>query len=859
MSLTLPAGARPRSTRPVAVTFALRELASGLRGFYIFLACIALGVASIAGVGSFARGLVDGLGREGRVILGGDLSATLVQREATAAERAFLEASGARIGTVATLRAMARSGDGQTALVEAKAVDATYPQVGTLTFDPPQDRAAALDPVDGRFGAAADTALMARLNLKIGDTLRIGEQTFVVRATLVNEPDKLAGGIGFGPRLMVSEAGLRATGLLQPGSLIRWHYRLTMPPSASVDADARAFATRLQAQFPDAGFEVRTRTNASPQLARNIERFTQFLTLVGLTALLVGGVGVANAVKSYLDRKRDSIATLKALGATGGRVFGIFLVHVMVIGAIGVGIGLAVGAALPFVVAWIVADILPVPIEPSIYPSQLGLSFVYGMLTALAFAIWPLGRAHDVPVSALFRDHVAPERRFPRWRYIIATVLAVAALAALSVVTAYDRRIAMAFLAAAAGVFLLLRLVAFLVMWIAARVPRPRGTELRMAVANMHRPGALTPTVVLSLGLGLSLLVTLGQIGANLRQQLTDSLPERAPAFFFVDIPNADTARFDSFVQQQAGGGTYNRVPMMRGRIVSVNGVDAADIKAQPNVNWVLRGDRGVTYAAAPPEGSSVVRGEWWAADYSGPPLVSFDQEIADGLGLNLGDRIVVNVLGRNIEARVANVRSIDWRTIGINFVMVFSPNTFRGAPHTHLATLTPPPGTTTQQEIAVVRAVADAFPSVATVRVKDALEAVNRVVADLNAAIRGASAVALIAAVLVLAGALAAGNRQRIYDAVILKTVGATRGRLIYAFVLEYGLIGLATALCGVLAGSLSAYFVVTGVMNLTFTWMPWAALTAAFGALVVTIVLGLIGTWTVLGQKPAPILRSR
>ena len=841
----------------LALRFAARELRGGLRGFYVFIACIALGVMAIAGIGSVAAGLADGLAREGRVILGGDLAFSLSLREAGADERAFLDRRG-QVSLAATLRAMARAEDGRTALVEVKAVDAAYPLYGEAALDPPQPLAAVLAQRDGAFGAAADPALLARLDLKPGARIMVGAAPIEIRAALTSEPDKLAGGIGFGPRLLISEAALRATGLLQPGSVVRWHYRLRLPDNDATDTGVRAVTAAAQAQLPEAGWEVRSRSNASPALERNVERFTQYLTLVGLTALLVGGVGVANAVKGHLDRRREVIATLKAVGATGSRVFRIYLTQVLVLAALGALPGLAIGAALPFLIAWGFGAVLPLPIAPAVHPGELALALLYGLLTAAAFALWPLGRAHDVPVSALFRDEVANERHWPRRPYIIATALVGCALASVAVELAYDRRIAAMFVGAAVAVFVLLRLVAALLMLVARRLPRPRSPVVRLALANIHRPGAVTPSVVLSLGLGVAVLVTVIAIDGNLQRQFLAALPDKAPSFYFIDIPAAEADRFDAFVHARAPRATLERVPMLRGRIVAAKGVAAEDLKPSPDASWALQSDRGITYGDEVPAGSRLIAGQWWAPDYQGPPLVSLEKRIADGVGLALGDQVTVNVLGRNLTATVANLRTVDWQSLGINFVMVFSPATFRAAPHTHIATLTYPGGGTSEEEAGLLKAMADAFPAVTTVRVREALDSIGHIVTNLALAIRGASVLTLLVAVLVLGGALAAGHRHRVYDAVILKTVGATRMRLLSAYALEYLALGLATALFGVAAGSAAAALIITKVMNLPFAWLPGSLLTAAAGAVAATVLLGLVGTFTALGQKPASVLRN-
>ena len=843
--------------RWLPLRFAMRELRGGLHGFYVFIACIALGSMAIASVGSLAASLADGLAREGRVILGGDLAFTLIQREAAPAEREFLQAHG-QVSSAATMRAMARTSAGQATLVEMKAVDGAYPLFGEALLDPPGPLANALAQRDGVFGAVADPTLMARLELKPGARIAIGNANIEIRAALASEPDKLAGGIGFGPRLLVSQDALRATGLLQPGSLVRWHYRLRLPNNDASDAAAKAISAQARTQLPEAGWDIRGRSNASPQLERNVERFTQFLTIVGLTALLVGGVGVGNGVKSHLDRRRETIATMKALGASGRRIFTIYLTQVLLLALLGGAIGVTIGAVLPFVVSWTFGAIIPLPIVPALHPAELFLALIYGMLTALVFALWPLGRAHDVPVAELFRDMVAPQPRRPRKRYVAFTAIAVSVLATLAVLLAYDRRVAIIYVATAAGVFLLLRVVASLLMLVARRAPRVSATGLRMAIANIHRPSALTPTIVLSLGLGITLLVTVIEIDGNLSRQFANELPAKAPSFYFLDIPADQAEPFGNFVRAQAPAAKLEDVPMLRGRIISAGGTPAENIKPKDEAVWVLQSDRGLTYSNQIPAGSHLVEGQWWAPNYNGPPLVSFEKRIADGLGLKLGEPVTVNVLGRNITATIANMRAVDWETLGINFVMVFSPNSFRGAPHTHLATLTYPGGSSVAQEAAVIRAVAENFPMVTSVRVKDALEAVGSIIGNLLLAIRGASAITLIAAVLVLGGALAAGHRYRVYDAVILKTLGATRLRLLTAYCIEYLLIGGATALFGVIAGSLASWLIVTQLMHLPFTWLPWPALAAALGAVVVTVTLGLAGTYAALGQKPASVLRN-
>lgn len=836
---------------PLAIRLALRDFRGGLNGFFTLLACLTLGLMTIVGVGSITRSLSHGLVEKGRVILGGDLSFDLIQREATSDELRVLASHG-RVSRVALMRAMARRADGEAALIEIKAVDAAYPTAGTIGLAPLQKLPDVLALRDGAYGVAADSTLAARLDLKPGDRFMVGSATFAFRAVLTSEPDKLAAGIGFGPRVIMSETALRATRLLQPGALVRWLYRVSLGAGETPEA-ARAAVRKA---LPSAGFEIRTWKNVSPEFSRDLNRFSQFLVLVGLSALLIGGVGVANGVASFVERKTPTIATLKALGASGFFVFGLMLTEVMAMALLGMAAGIALGVLLPFALNAAFAASLPFPFAPKIFPQEIGAGLVYGLLTVLAFALLPLGRAHDVPVSALFRDEVAPQERRLKRFYLVMFGLAVLGLAVSIVAFAPNQKLALIFLGAALGAFVLLRGAAALIARAAKKV-RPRNMELRLAVANLHRPGALTPVIVLSLGLGLTLVVTLALIDGNLHQLFRDRTGT-VPDFFFLGIEKQQTPAFRDFVLADSAGGKIELVPMLRGRIVRLNGTPAENAKVSSDTSWVLQGDRGISFSSNVPAGSRLVAGTWWPRDYAGPAEVSMASDIAAGLGLKLGDQLSVNVLGREITARLVNLRKVDWTNLGINFVLVFTPATFQGAPYSNLATLTfaTPPTEATERRL--VRDVAKAYPDVVSLRVKDSLEAVRQVVDELSAGVRGTAGIALIAATLVLAGALAAGQRARLYDVIVLKVLGATRWRLLAALICEFGLIGAATAVFGVVAGSAAALAVVRLVMKLDFIWLWPQALAAALLTLVAAIVLGVAGTWRSLGQKPARFLRN-
>lgn len=834
----------------LAIRLALREMRGGLRGFRIFLACLALGVAAIAGVGSLSSAIFEGLRAEGRSLIGGDIELRLTHRPASGAEREWLALRG-ELSSIASMRAMARALPGSArTLVELKAVDDVYPLFGEMRTRPDRPLGELLGRRDGLPGALVEANLLTRLGVQPGDRLQVGDATFAIAGVIEREPDRGTEAFALGPRLMVAAEALAGTGLVQTGSLIYWTYRLRLPQGS----DAQAVIAQIRTAFPDAGWRIRDVAGGTPALRQWIERITLFLTLIGLTALLVGGVGVGNAVKSYLDGRTETIATLKCLGAPSRTVFLVYLVQVMLLACVGIAIGLAAGALVPQALGQFFADRLPVPPDFGFYPAPLFLAGCYGLLTALVFTLWPLARAQDVPAAGLFRQLVAPERAWPRPLPLALLILSVAALVAVAIMTASDRRFAIGFVAGAAGSFLVLRLSAFLLVQAVRRAGRPRRPALRLALANLHRPGAATASVVLSLGLGLTLLVAIALVQGNLDRQVQEQLPEEAPAFFFIDIQSDQVAEFDRLVAAVPGAGEIQRVPSLRGRIARVNGLPADRLEVGQDSRWALRGDRGLTYAGVLPEGSSLVAGEWWPADYAGPPLISLDARIAADFGIGVGDRLSVNVLGREIEATIANLRRIDWSSLGINFVIIFAPGTLEAAPHTHIATVQ----ARGAAEEAVFRAVTDRFANVSVIRMKEALEAVNKILGDIGRAARAAAGVTLVAGVLVLAGAMAAGHRRRVYDAVVLKVLGASRADVLRAYLLEYAMLGLSTALVAGLLGWVAAEIVVTTVMKAAWTPLPGTLVLTALLSVAATVLLGLAGTWRALSERPAPVLRN-
>ena len=839
----------------LALRLARREMRHGFSGFRIFFLCLVLGISTISAVGSLSASMVAGMKAQGQAILGGDMDFRLVHREASDTELAWLDGQ-ADLSRMATMRAMVRHEEA-TLLVEAKAVDNIYPLYGEVALASGGALAPALaaeETASGKiYGAVAEGGVFDRLDIAPGAIVRLGDIRVRLIDRISNEPDRSAGGFPLAPRLLLGFEGLLAAGLLQPGSLINFHYRLKLPPENARGRMAE-IVRGAENTFPNAGWRIRDRFDASPSLRRFVERLGLFLTLVGLTALVVGGVGVGSAITAYLERRRETIAIVKALGGSGRFIFKIYALQIALLSVGAITLGLVLGALAPHGVQTFFGSILPVALLPDIYVGPLLAAAGFGALSAAGFALWPLGKVEKVSVGSLFRHAVDARAVLPARRYLIAIGVCFAGLLVLAMVIAQRTDIAVWFAVGVGLSYFALRATAWLLVKLVRLAGRPRQPEWRLAMSNITRPNAPVRAVVLSMGLSVTLLSTISMLDGNINTQISGDLPERTPSFFFLDIQPDQIEEFTELIEATDGVEAIEKSPMLRGQITAVNGTAAADVSATPDVAWVLRGDRGLTYGREAPEGGEIVEGTWWAPDYQGPPLVSFDAEIAAGLDIGIGDTVTVNVLGRPLSATIANLRKIDWASGGLNFVMVFSPEQMARAPHTYLTTVTMTP----EKEADLTRALSRAFPNVTIIRVKEALETASGIIENIGLAVRAMSVVTLLAGILVLAGAMASGHRARVYDAVVMKVLGATRLRVLTAFMLEYMLMGAGAALIAALAGTLASWALVVGAMEAEWVFLPGTLAITIVGATVLTVVLGLIGTYSALRAPSAPVLRT-
>ena len=839
-SAALPWGAAWRIAR--------RDLHRRFRGLKLLLACLFLGVGALAAIGSLTSAIRGELDAQGQAILGGDLEVEVWQRLLNEEENAFL----AEYGTLSEgyrLQAMART-DEAAAPVELKAVDARWPMYGKFTL------------ADGRTVGAPDAgeAWIAqgaadRLGIGPGESFTVGTATVRVGGIIGEEPDRLSEGFQLGQTIIVPFDFPARAGLTAPGALYETKTRVRFAGNADPEAVEEALVER----FPEAGFDIRTRDRASPGAERFVGRMGEFLTLVGLAALAIAGIGIGGGVASYLEARRASIATFKILGATSGDIARIYALQVGVAAAIGAAAGLLAGFFVTPLLASALGDLLPVRSGLVFDPWALVRAAAFGLLVALVFAAPPLARARDFPAMALMRARVAPLAGRVRRAGALPVALELAGIAVLAFVGAPQPLLTATFLGGAVALLGLLALLGWAIRKLAARVPRPADPLLRAALANLHRPGSSTAALVTALGFGLSAFVLLAAVQTSLDGNIRRSVPERAPDYFVLDVPRVGVERFELLVEDNAPGAQVRSVPTMRGAILAYGPKDAmtrvSELEELPEGAWALSGERGLTYAEALPEGNTLTAGEWWPAGYSGEPLVSVDEQLALAAGLEVGDYLTIGLLGVERQARIASLRRIDWESLGFNYVLVFSPNAIADAPHNVAATIELPAGTTAG---GLLRDLVTAFPASSVIEVGPLLTEARNILDQVALAILAAASVAVLAGVAVLLGAIAAARAARLYDSVILRVLGASRRQLLFLQLGEFGLLAAILGLVALALGTGLSWLVVVKLFE--FEWLPdWPYILGVLGAGVALVLAFALGaSLPVLRARPAQSLRA-
>lgn len=840
---------------PLSLRLAVRELRSGKRGFWVFWGCLFLGVFAIAAVGSVSEASRSAISRDARVLLGGDAVISLSSSNISAKQKLWLENWGTISQTV-TLRAMARNGTGDAVLVAAKGVDEAYPLYGHVALQSGTPlREVLLHAPEGQnfvHPAVVDALLLERLRMEVGDTMKLGDMHVRVADVLEREPDRVLQGVTFGPRVLLSSSALQASGLLIPGSLIQPRVRIRLS-GGNDEAAVTAFTKAATEAWADAGWQVRPFTRAAPRIRSFLDRLDVDLMLIGLAALLVGGLGIAEAVRGYLESRISHIATMKCVGGSTLEVLWVYVWQICIIGAGGIAAGCVAGAFVPLGVQHLLQEVLPVSIEASIYWEALGRAALFGFCVILAFSMKALLHAVHVSPAVLFRGYVTSDPTTISWIHkgIIGFFFLV--LSGCVFWFCGDFRLGTGFVVVSVGCFGIFRVVALGLRFGARFGAKAGHPSVRLGLSAIYRPGAPTESLVFALGLGLTALVAIAQIESNLTGTLERDLSQDAPAFFFINLL-ADQRDSLSSLAYGEGATRVENGPMIRGRISKIAGVPVEKAFVLPEARWAVRGDRGLTHSARQPENTTILFGEWWPETYSGPPIISLTADLAKGFGVTVGDTLTFTILGREVTATIANIRSVDWMTFQLQFAVVFAPGLLENAPVTWISTVY---GKGDGMDI-LYRKVSEQLPNVSAFSMREILRDVQGIMQRMGQVFRSMATVMLFTGFFVLAGAFSADRHRRVYDAVIYKVCGATSGDILKALVTEFVVIGVVTGSFSALTGSIVAWAAVEGLMDMSFHMQLASILITIVSGCGFALLFGLAGTIRALKKKPAPYLRN-
>lgn len=886
---------------PFLFKMAWRETRAAWRHFIYFLVCIAVGVGALVGVSLFGTNVERAVTKEARGLLGGDLEIRLSRPIGPKGQAVMDSLGDRRIATthVSELVAMAARAEqsalsGQaTQIVELKAVEPQYPFYGALRLEPSGNLTDLLRS-DARwcpghmcFGVVVQESLLIRMGLAVGDRLKIGQGLFVITGVVRTEPDRIANAFSLGPRVLMSQEGLRTAELVKFGSRIRERYLLKIPPAMALEP----LLYELRARLASESARVSGYRDAQPQLKQFLEQLTRYLGLIGLTALFVGGLGVATSIHAFVREKLTTIAILKTVGADSATVISTYVLQALILGLAGSVMGLVIGILLQQALPWVIAELLASDLldqlgfatnvtSASLVP--LGKGLALGLLSTLLFALWPLLTIRDIKPAMIFRRDVVPlasaespntMRWWMRWQTIdrikgLTSIGIGLGLAMLSMWQAGSWKVGLLFMGAFVAAVLLLGGSASMVILLLKKWPRPESLTLRQALGNIVRPGSQAVSIMIAIGIGVMVVVTVSLVERSLLRQVGDNRPTNAPTFFFIDIQPDQTEEFIQLLHQRSGDFSPRLTPLVRSRLSALNGQpikleamseeeeqkEKALEKDERRKKWYLTREYVLTFLQDLPKDNEVVKGEWWKpGQVFTKPLVSIEEDAARQLGLTVGDTVELDIQGAAITGEVSSIRKVEWGNFSTNFYMIFSPGALDGAPLTYVATVRVAPS----KEVALQQAVVASFPNVTAIDIGDVLDSFARVLDRLSLAIRAVALFCVVSGGLVMAAALAATRYRRLYESVILKALGATRGAIARSFAVEYALLGAVGGLLGCGLASALSWAVLATVFDLSWTLQSPVLVVGFVVTIALTVLVGFLSTYRILGQPPLSVLR--
>jgi putative ABC transport system permease protein len=833
---------------------ALREIRASWRRLLFFFICIAIGVGSIVALRSVIQSVRTALSSEARALLAADLLVTsnnpftTVVRDTIAREE--------RNGRITAhsdsveLSTMVRPVRGEgTRMVELRAVQPEFPMYGTLRL---QDGRAYSHQMLRARGALVRPELLAQFGSQVGDEIRIGNATFEVRGIISSEPGRRLGAFSLGPRVLIDHADLPGTGLLAFGSRANYQMLLRVPPHAleSLNAD-------LRRGFANEFVGVRSYRRTEDQMGEDLVRAENYLSLVGLVVLILGGIGVSSVTRVFVQQKIRSIAILKCVGSTSRQVLSVYMTQVMVLGLAGsaLGVALAAGAvaAVPFFAG---SAVEMLQIEYGLTRSAVAQGVSVGLLVSLLFSLVPLLEVRLVKPSLLLRQDVPPPRGFDwlKWSTVAAVAAALVGVAAWQ---AGSLRVGLVLCGGFVATAFVLHLTGAALVRAVQPLRYSRSFALRHAVLHVVRPGNQTRVILLAVGLGTFFILGVRGLQENLLRDFAVQVGEDAPDMFLIDIQPDQRERLAAFFNDHHGT-PARLIPVLRARVIGVQGREV-NLESYEDVRGrgSLSREYTVTYRPVLEANEQVIAGEWWDDERPSEPLVSIEERLRDRFRIQIGDQMRFDVMGRIITARVASIRRVDWRDFRAGgFMLVFSPGTFDGAPHTYISALQGP--REPEARGAMQAALVASFPNVSVIDLREVLDTVRAVINNVTIGVTVVGGLVLLSGALILVGAVSMTKFRRVYEAAILKTLGASSRLIAAMLLLEYGVLGAIAGTVGSVGGNALSWAVATYALELP--WAPTPVLTG-LGIAATTIfvaAVGVLASLDVLRHKPLATLRA-
>ncbi len=842
------------------LALAAREFRGSTGRIVFFAACLAVGVAAVVAVAGLSSALDGTIRAQARQLLAADLAVGSRRPIADGVLAAIDGLAGAQRVKVCELPSVvtAAPGDdgggapGASVLSELKAVGEGYPFYGDLVTRPARPLGELLD----ERHVVVAPELLVRLGLDVGEILMIGGESFTISGTVSAEPDRMGASFSFGPRVLLSLEALERTRLAGLGSRVKYQVLVRLPVGTAPDELAAAAASIRGAIVDPEFVELETASDAQPTLRSSLGRVERFLGLVALLSLLIGGIGVAQAVRAWLAGRLDAIAILRALGVRPREVFGLYLGQTALLALLGSIVGAVAGTLVARAVPTMVSGLLPVEVVVGWQPIAIVRGIALGLGVALLFALRPLVDAMRVPPIRVLRRDADPLPVSRVVGVLLSSVLLAGITATASVQSGSVLR-GLQFSAGLVAATAVLAGSAYLVVRLTGRAPRGHGSVvLRHGLAALARPGSGTLGAIVALGLGVLTVVGMWLIQDRLSAQLRADLPDQAPTVFLVDIqPDQWPGVEESLVS--AGAESIDSVEVVMGRLASINGVPVADLAVVENDRssdrrWVLTREQRLTSMATLPQDNIIVDGGLWA--HPDRAEVSIEEDFARDLGVGVGDSIVFDIQGVPVELLVSSIRTVEWESFSINFFLVVEPGVLDRAPRFRIATAR----LDAAQELPLQDRLAAGFPNVTVLRIRDVLEKVVGILEQLGNGIRFLGAFTVLAGIAILAGAVSAGAIRRGRQVALFKTLGMTRAQVVAVFAVEYALVGLVAGVLGTVGAVVMAWAVVHFGFQIAWAWRPSALIVALGATVVLSVVAGLAASVRALAVRPLAVLRQ-